>query len=174
MIDFNIFTDKLDEWAELTVLHVLQRTLKNRMYDRLNQYDQEAFVKAVNTLIEQGTIPSFNVLRTEIEKHIHRDYDKIEKKHEIKHHVGVCEDRRCDLCNFDECDVQHEVYKYNLPRLINERTHDNAVKQITEAFPYMDFNEKRMRNQNFAVKRNKIGEWENVWPDEVKTVSERN
>jgi hypothetical protein len=158
MIDFNHFCEKLDEWGELTVLHTLQRTLKNRFYDRLRNFDEKAFDKAMEYLIENSIQPSYGVLKGQMILHSKKAPLRESQGHPDRNWEGPCLDRHCDTCEYEICSVVNEVFSLYFTKLLDPKTHDEALKCIRAELPEAYIKDKRPLNLIIPWKKNELGE----------------
>jgi hypothetical protein len=139
MIDFNLFVEKIDEWAELTVLHTLQRTLKTRMYDRIRDFPEDAFKCAVESLISEGVQPSFKALKDRLQM---AQKQKLGPPKEDPRQIfkESCDlGRECSICDADGCKELDDFCKIWIPRIMMPEYHEEAKRKLKEAFPQLNW-----------------------------------
>jgi len=161
MIDFNLFNEKVDEWSQLTVLRTLQRDLKNKMYDRIRHFDQEAFDKAIEEVIEMASEPSYTVLRNAIQHYQKTNVTEPPESKKTTKEWCPEDQRECELCEVYYCTTMSTIIGAQIFRLLDDKTHDDALVTLKREFPAINWEYKHPKV--LGCKKNKLGKWENVY-----------
>jgi hypothetical protein len=151
LIDLEAFSNKVNEWAELTIGHTLQRSLINHLYDRFRDFDQDTVLKCIESCIMEGLQPSFKALWDKYRPMKQtRSTGPSRAIKQVLIRVEECNERECHLCDEVECGEMERILPKLIDRLMTSEHHDNAWESIQKEFPNIDWYElkkKRSKEQ---------------------------